>query len=69
MLSKIIDQIPQAKINKSDLNIRNGLELVGANFHISAEVDLLLGSEIFWNLLYLGQIGLARNRRKHICGD
>ncbi|XP_067216952.1 uncharacterized protein [Linepithema humile] len=39
-----------------NFNIPPNLRLADSDFHVSADVDLLLGAEVFWDILCVGQI-------------
>ncbi|GFY27117.1 DUF1758 domain-containing protein [Trichonephila clavipes] len=50
-LPKIIDAIPVSKLNISDLNIPASIELADSNFHMPGQIDILIGSELFFEIL------------------
>ncbi|GFW19515.1 integrase catalytic domain-containing protein [Trichonephila clavipes] len=51
LLPKIIDAIPVSKLNISDLNIPASIELADSNFHMPGQIDILRGSELFFEIL------------------
>ncbi|GFW17376.1 DUF1758 domain-containing protein [Trichonephila clavipes] len=51
LLPKIIDAIPVSKLNISDLNIPASIELADSNFHMPGQIDILIGSELFFEIL------------------
>ncbi|GFV90154.1 DUF1758 domain-containing protein [Trichonephila clavipes] len=51
LLPKIIDAIPVSKLNISDLNIPASFELADSNFHMPGQIDILIGSELFFEIL------------------
>ncbi|GFX78363.1 integrase catalytic domain-containing protein [Trichonephila clavipes] len=51
LLPKIIDAIPVSKLNISDLNIPASIELADYNFHMPGQIDILIGSELFFEIL------------------
>ncbi|GFX04814.1 DUF1758 domain-containing protein [Trichonephila clavipes] len=51
LLPKIIDAIPVSKLNISDLNIPFSIELADSNFHMPGQIDILIGSELFFEIL------------------
>ncbi|GFW80731.1 DUF1758 domain-containing protein [Trichonephila clavipes] len=50
-LPKITDAIPVSKLNISDLNIPASIELADYNFHMPGQIDILIGSELFFEIL------------------
>lgn len=48
--------MPQRFINISQFKISSNIQLTDPNFNISSDIDLLIGAEAFWQLIYLGQI-------------
>ncbi|XP_065372316.1 uncharacterized protein LOC135964147 [Calliphora vicina] len=55
----ISSQHPAEKINTTNWNIPNGLELADPQFHIPQRIDMLFSSEIFFELLLDGKISLG----------
>ncbi|GFW46706.1 integrase catalytic domain-containing protein [Trichonephila clavipes] len=51
LLTKITDAIPVSKLNISDLNNPASIELADFNFHMPGQVDILIGSELFFEIL------------------
>ncbi|GFY35605.1 integrase catalytic domain-containing protein [Trichonephila clavipes] len=51
LLPKIIDAIPVSKLNISDLNIPASIELADSNFHMPGQINILIGSELFFEIL------------------
>ncbi|GFV88159.1 DUF1758 domain-containing protein [Trichonephila clavipes] len=51
LLPKITDAIPVSKLNISDLNIPASIELADSNFHMPDQIDILIGSELFFEIL------------------
>lgn len=56
VLKRITDKLPSVSFNKSKMNIPQNLRLADPNFHISGEVDMLIGATVFWESLCVGQI-------------
>ncbi|GFW44812.1 DUF1758 domain-containing protein [Trichonephila clavipes] len=48
LIPKITDAIPVSKLNVSDLNIPASIELADCNFHMPGQIDILIGSELFF---------------------
>ncbi|GFW26900.1 integrase catalytic domain-containing protein [Trichonephila clavipes] len=51
LLPKITDTIPVSKLNISDLNIPASIELADSNFHMPGQIYILIGSELFFEIL------------------
>ncbi|GFY11996.1 DUF1758 domain-containing protein [Trichonephila clavipes] len=51
LLPKVTDAIPVSKLNISDLNIPASIELADSNFHMPGQIDILIGSELFFEIL------------------
>ncbi|GFX57147.1 DUF1758 domain-containing protein [Trichonephila clavipes] len=51
LLPKITDAILVSKLNISDLNIPASIELADSNFHMPGQIDILIGSELFFEIL------------------
>nr|XP_042912917.1 uncharacterized protein LOC110282134 [Parasteatoda tepidariorum] len=61
VVKKITDLIPSRKINISD-DLPNEIKLADHTFNIPGEIDILLGAEIFYELLRPGQIYIGDSR-------
>ncbi|XP_066251914.1 uncharacterized protein [Euwallacea similis] len=61
VLPTITEFSPQNYFDKSKLNIPRELILADPNFNVPAEIDMLLGCEVFFDLLCIGQIKLGKN--------
>ncbi|XP_072400609.1 uncharacterized protein [Diabrotica undecimpunctata] len=59
VVAKICGFIPCQNLNTCQLDIPPHLPLADAGFGCSAKVDMLLGTEIFYSLLCVGQIKLS----------
>ncbi|XP_018400225.1 PREDICTED: uncharacterized protein LOC108777761 [Cyphomyrmex costatus] len=62
VLPKITMNLSLTEINKRHLQIPSSITLADPSFHTPGQVDLLLGSTIFWELLCVGQIKLEKNQ-------
>lgn len=51
---RITDRIPAFTLKRSAYAFPRNLELADPQFHVSAEVDILIGAELFWQLLCVG---------------
>lgn len=61
ILPTITELSPQSYFDISKLNIPEELRLADPSFNVPAEIDMLLGCEIFYELLCIGQIKLGKN--------
>lgn len=59
VLPKLTQNLPSQNVDISELKIPEGIELADPNFDISNRIDLIVGSEIFFSLLSIGQINLG----------
>ncbi|XP_050500987.1 uncharacterized protein LOC126880951 [Diabrotica virgifera virgifera] len=59
VVAKICGLIPSQNLNISQLDIPPHLPLADAGFGFSGKVDMLLGAEMFYSLLCVGQIKLS----------
>ncbi|XP_036140825.1 uncharacterized protein LOC118644954 [Monomorium pharaonis] len=56
VLRQITDRIPSSHADDYNINIPANLRLADPNFYIPGGIDLLLGADVFWNILCVGQI-------------
>ncbi|XP_036151199.1 uncharacterized protein LOC118648846 [Monomorium pharaonis] len=56
---KITERLPSRSIDKSKLQVPSHIRLADPNFHVSDDVDLLLGVEVFWELVCPNQIKIS----------
>lgn len=61
ILNKITCQLPQVAINKSSLHIPQNINLADSLFHSPSKIDLLLGSDIYYDIIAPGLINLGNN--------
>ncbi|KAJ8982292.1 hypothetical protein NQ317_008021 [Molorchus minor] len=61
MVPKIGENIPSQDVNISHLKIPKHLKLADPNFHVSNSVDMLIGAQLFYEILCIGQISLEEN--------
>ncbi|XP_018405503.1 PREDICTED: uncharacterized protein LOC108781885 [Cyphomyrmex costatus] len=62
VLPKITQQLPQKFISKQNITIPNNLKFADPDFNIPADIDMLIGAEIFWKLICAGQIKTSGNQ-------
>lgn len=56
VLENIAGDIPTNKLKIPMLNIPANIKLADEEFHEPKEIDILIGAELFWDLLCIGQI-------------
>lgn len=60
VISKITGNIPNVKLDVKSLNVPRHLELADPEFCIPSKVDMLIGADLFWQLICVGQIQLSQ---------
>lgn len=53
---KVTDRIPAFALKRKAFNFPRNIKLTDPKFHLSSEVDMLIGAELFWHILCVGQI-------------
>ncbi|XP_039303907.1 uncharacterized protein LOC120357485 [Solenopsis invicta] len=61
IIQQITPMIPIFECDTVKLNISKNIRLADPNFHVPGQIDILIGSEIFWDLFCIGQIKLGKN--------
>ncbi|XP_059054458.1 uncharacterized protein LOC131848558 [Achroia grisella] len=61
VVPKITGVLPNALINTSKLNLPQNIQLADPNFFLPSDIDLLLGAEIFFEIMSSNQIKLGPN--------
>nr|CAI5842936.1 unnamed protein product [Callosobruchus analis] len=61
VVNKITSILPKYKLNISHLNIPNHIKLADLRFNEPQNVDMLIGADLFWDVICRGQIALGRN--------
>ncbi|KYN04944.1 hypothetical protein ALC62_04178 [Cyphomyrmex costatus] len=56
VLNRITERLPSVTIDKTAFKIPQNLPLANPEFYRSTDIDILLGAEMFWNILCVGQI-------------
>ncbi|CAK9814704.1 hypothetical protein ANTQUA_LOCUS8181, partial [Anthophora quadrimaculata] len=59
ILPHITEILPSRPISKAQLNIPSNIPLADPGFNIPSEIDALIGVELFFKLLCVGQIAIA----------
>nr|CAI5835987.1 unnamed protein product [Callosobruchus analis] len=60
VLPTITGDVPMIKVNRSELNVPKNIPLADPTFDCPGKIDMLIGVEIFYELLCIGQIRLGR---------
>lgn len=58
---RIIEELPPETIDTSHWNLPAQIELADPKFHSRGHIDMLLGAELFWDLIKEGKLTLAEN--------
>ncbi|XP_071576253.1 uncharacterized protein [Temnothorax nylanderi] len=58
----VTDSVPAFNMKKSAFNLPRNIELADPNFNVSSDIDILVGAEVFWSLVCVGQIKASVNR-------
>ncbi|XP_070527747.1 uncharacterized protein [Cardiocondyla obscurior] len=53
---RITDKIPAVTIRRGTINLPANIQLADPQYFKAAEIDMLIGAELFWQLLCVGQI-------------
>ncbi|XP_024890294.1 uncharacterized protein LOC112466438 [Temnothorax curvispinosus] len=59
--NRVTDSVPAFSMKKSAFNLPQNIELADPNFNVSSDIDILVGAEVFWTLLCVGQIKASLN--------
>lgn len=59
VVPKICTKIPHTSINIKNLHIPSHIELADPSFNISSKIDMLIGADLFWDLICNGHISLG----------
>lgn len=62
VLPNITGNLPNFSFDKNILNLPPNIVLADPNFHKSTSIDLLVGAEVFWELVSIGQIKLGNGQ-------
>lgn len=55
-MPKITKKLPQEFIHPSQFKMPSNVKLADPNFNVPSDIDLLIGAEVFWQLICIGQI-------------
>ncbi|XP_011858081.1 PREDICTED: uncharacterized protein LOC105555666 [Vollenhovia emeryi] len=56
VLPRITQKLPREFIHRSHVKIPSNIRLADPNFNVPSDIDLLIGAEVFWQLLCIGQV-------------
>ncbi|XP_077270667.1 uncharacterized protein LOC143901909 [Temnothorax americanus] len=59
--NRVTDSVSAFSMKKSAFNLPRNIELADPNFNVSSDIDILVGAEVFWTLLCVGQIKASLN--------
>jgi len=62
IVDKVTSAIPGTQIDVNGFQVPPNIKLADPTFHVPGKIDILLGSEIFWKLLCVGQIQLGKSK-------
>nr|XP_012233615.1 PREDICTED: uncharacterized protein LOC105678681 [Linepithema humile] len=62
IVSKVTNKIPAITVDVSSFQIPSYIKLADPTFHLPGKIDMILGSEIFWKLLCIGQISIGKEK-------
>lgn len=64
ILPKITNLLPSTYININNINLPTDIKLADPSFHMPSVIDILVGAEVFWNILNNNSISLGKNQPK-----
>ncbi|KYM82413.1 hypothetical protein ALC53_07201 [Atta colombica] len=56
VIDQVTDKIPAVSSGRNKFNFPRNIRLIDTRFHTSSDIDLLIGAELFWNLICVGQV-------------
>ncbi|XP_050301507.1 uncharacterized protein LOC126739751 [Anthonomus grandis grandis] len=59
VLDKITSDLPETPIDMQKIQIPLNIELADSDFYSPSPIDILLGADIFWQILSVGQINIG----------
>lgn len=64
VVDRVTDKLPGIMLRRKDFKFPRNIKLADPQFHIPSEIDILIGAEIFWDLLCVGQISSSDRHPK-----
>ncbi|XP_066261359.1 uncharacterized protein [Euwallacea similis] len=62
VLPNITGNLPSVRVNTQNYNIPSNIKLSDPGYGEPSEIDMLIGAEVFWSLICVGQISLGKNK-------
>lgn len=62
IIDNLTTNIPLISLNRATIKVPSNIKLADPAFHASAEIDLLLGVDVFWKLLCVGRIRTSESQ-------
>jgi len=62
IIDKVTNKIPAVAVDVDSFQIPSNIKLADPTFHLPGKIDLILGSEVFWRLLCIGQIQISKTK-------
>lgn len=62
VIPEITGQLPSAQVNTSQLNLPVSIKLANPSFYRPSDIHILLGADVFWELIGFNQIKLGKNK-------
>ncbi|XP_072375776.1 uncharacterized protein [Diabrotica undecimpunctata] len=59
VVNRICDRIPACSFDIRNLDISRHLRLVDPDFHLASKIDILIGVDTSWKILYVGKFSLG----------
>lgn len=53
---QVTDKLPAFTLNRGTFDLPRNLPLADPKFHEPADIDVLIGADLFWDLICVGQI-------------
>ncbi|KAH0814817.1 hypothetical protein GEV33_007974 [Tenebrio molitor] len=61
-IDKVTENLPAQTFSSNALNLPQSLQLADPHFNVSGPIDMLMGAQLFWQILNKGQISLGHNK-------
>jgi hypothetical protein len=58
----VTENLPAQTFSSKALNLPQSLQLADPHFNVSGPIDMLMGAQLFWQILNKGQISLGHNK-------
>ncbi|XP_029055099.2 uncharacterized protein LOC114882378 [Osmia bicornis bicornis] len=56
VVDRITDRLPSIPMKRNDMVLPSNIKLADPQFYESSDIDVLIGAEVFWQLLCVGQV-------------